>query len=236
MMSNAEIFIDKFKVLEDLLRRKFNILDYNKSALNEIENKPQFKHLKSELIYIRDIRNILQHKPTFNGEYPIQPNSEIINNVQKVINYINNPPKAYDKCIQIQNVCYVKEDDLIYPIMLKMKDNVYTHIPILENGVVQGVFSENTLFGALIEDELIYQKDFTKFNTELIQKYCNIRNHVSETFAFIPREIDLEDVKEMFLKSFQNKQRLAMLFVTQHGRPEEKLLGIITPWDVLGKS
>ena len=119
--------------------------------------------------------------------------------------------------------------------MVKMKENTYTHIPILENGIVKGVFSENTLFGVLLESELIYDINTTDFSEPLIKKYCNLTNHVSETFEFISKDIYLEDVKEIFLKSFQKKQRLAMLFITQHGKPNEKLLGIITPWDVLGK-
>lgn len=234
-MTNSELFIEKFKILENLLRNKFNIADYNRSALKEIESQPQFKHLKDDLNYIREIRNILMHKLEINGEHPIQPHIEIINNIQKVIDYINNPPKAYDKCIKINEICFAKEDDLIYPYMVKMKENTYTHIPILDNGVVKGVFSENTLFGALIEDELVYEKECTKFNNDLIKKYSQLNNHVSECFEFIRRDVNLEDVKDLFLKSFAKRQRLAMVFITQNGRSDEKLLGIITPWDVLGK-
>ena len=95
--------------------------------------------------------------------------------------------------------------------------------------------SENTLFGALLEDELVYEKERTCFNNELIYKNCKLGNHITETFLFIKKDEYLEDVKELFLKSFKNKQRLAMLFITQNGRENEKLLGILTPWDVLGK-
>ncbi len=234
-MTNAEIFINKFKELENLLRIKFQINDYNISALNKIENMPQFKHLKDDLKYIREIRNLLQHKPNIKGQYPVEPNIEIVNNIQNIINYINNPPKAYDKCIPINSICYAELEDKIYPYMIKMKENTFTHIPILKNGVVQGVFSENTLFGALIEDELIYEKDKTCFSDKLINKYCLLENHITETFHFIDKQKYIEDVKELFLQSFSKKQRLSMIFITQNGLPNEKLLGILTPWDVLGK-
>lgn len=232
-MTNAEIFIEKFKELENLLRNKFGIQDYSRSVLKEIENKPQFRHLKDDLNYIREIRNILQHKPSINGEFPIQPNSEINNNMQRIIDYINNPPKAYNYCIKIDNVCYADKDDIIFPYMQAMKENVYTHIPILDSGVVKGVFSENTLFGALIEDELVYEKDKTTFSSPLIKKYSELNNHASESFEFIRKDLYLEDVKVIFRKNFIANKRLAMVFITQNGRPEEKLLGIITPWDIL---
>lgn len=196
---------------------------------------PQFRGLKDELEYIREIRNFLQHRPELNGEYPIEPNPQILPRIDKLIDNIQNPPKVYDKCVDISSVCYASYDDKIYPFMVKMKENTYTHIPILDNGVVKGVFSENTLLGALIEDELVYVKDSTTFSNPLIKKYCELNNHVSEIYRFIKKDTYLEDAKELFVNSFQKQQRLSMLFITQNGKPEEKLLGIVTPWDVLGK-
>lgn len=98
---------------------------------------------------------------------------------------------------------------------------------------MEGVFSENTLFGALIEDELVYEKERTKFENPLIKRYCLLDNHVSEVFEFIPRSMLLEDAKQLFTNAFNKNQRLAMLFITEHGKQTEKLLGIITPWDII---
>ena len=112
-----------------------------------MEDKSQFRHLKDDLKYIREIRNILQHKPNINGEYPIQPNSQIVENIQRIIEYIENPPRAYSYCIKINDICFASGEELIFPHMQTMKEKVYTHIPILENDVVKEVFSENTLFG-----------------------------------------------------------------------------------------
>ena len=118
--------------------------------------------------------------------------------------------------------------------MLKMKENVYTHIPVLDNKVVIGVFSEKFFLGALTEVEIIYDKFTTRFNDEFIFKHCLIDNHVTEVFEFVSKNTYLEDVKEMFKKSFSQHKRLSLIFITEHGRKDEKLLGIITPWDVLG--
>ena len=47
------------------------------------------------------------------------------------------------------------------------------------------------------------------------------------------KDIYLEEVRELFQKNFEKGKRLAMVFITQSGRPEEKLLGIITPCDII---
>lgn len=227
-MSNAEEFINRYKVLEGFIRSKFN-----ESSLMVLTKQPQFEGIKDKLDDIRHVRNILQHATTYNGEYPIEPNKALIDIIDSTINLLINPPKAFDKAIRIDRVCSATWDGKIYPKMQLMKENVYTHIPILNNGIVEGVFSENTLFGALIEDELVYIKEETKFETPLIKKYCLLDNHVSEVFEFIPRSMLLDDAKLRFNNAFSKNERLAMLFITEHGKRTEKLLGIITPWDII---
>lgn len=231
-MTNAELFIEKYKLLEKTIKNMLSLENYE-SALIKLQGLPQFRHLKDDLNYLREIRNLLQHSPTLKGEYPIEPNYKLIHKIDEIISYIDKPPLAYDKCIKINNVCCAKWGDLIFPFMQKMQEQTYTHIPILKDGIVEGVFSENTLFGALIEDELVYEKNKTIFSDELIKKYSFIDSHVSESFQFVPKNIYLEDVKEMFNKSFGKRERLSMIFITEKGSPKEKLLGILTPWDII---
>lgn len=231
-MTNAEEFLKKYKILENSIKNKLNIENYE-SALIKLKSITQFKHLKDDLDYLREIRNLLQHRPLMNNSYPIEPNIELVYKIDYIISYIQKPPKTYDKCVKIADVCCAKWSDLIFPYMKKMKQYVYTHIPILNDGIVEGVFSENTLFGALIEDELVYEKDNTTFSDDLIKKYSIIDSHVSESFKFVSKNTYLEDVKEMFNKSVGKNERLAMVFITQNGNQKEKLLGILTPWDLI---
>ena len=44
----------------------------------------------------------------------------------------------------------------------------------------------------------------------------------------------MED-KDIFEKTYSGGKRLAMVFVTSNGKENGKLLGTISPWDVLGK-
>lgn len=232
-MTNAQILLDKYRELEYLIQQK-EAIPYDKSPVKAIEDMEKYRGIRNKLYCIRETRNFLTHKLQINGKYVIEPTLELIEMVDNVIDFINYQPNAYDKCIKVKDVCFAKKEDLICDYMLKMKNNTYTHIPILEDGVVQGVFSENTLFGILLENEIIDIKDI-KFDDELIKKHCKLENHVSEMFLFIDRNKDMEEVKELFEKSFVNNQRLAMLFITQTGKSTEKLLGILTPWDVLSK-
>lgn len=59
-------------------------------------------------------------------------------------------------------------------------------------------------------------------------------DHKSEVFDFIGRDALLAHVTLKFQVNLKNKQRLGAVFVTDKGSKDEKVLGLITAWDVAG--
>lgn len=43
----------------------------------------------------------------------------------------------------------------------------------------------------------------------------------------------LDEIIDLFGQTTQDGKKLKMLFVTENGKPTEKILGLITPWNVL---
>ena len=236
-MSNSDRFINKYSELEKMAFQKFpKEVKAEYGAVAQLERMKIFDSIKKELRYIRELRNFFQHNPKIDSLYPVEATDSLVELLDDIIFKVQNPPKAYDKCIKFDKICYATKDELIYEYMVKMKENVYTHIPILDNKIVVGVFSENTLLGALTEEEIIYDKNVTKFSDKLIFKHCQLDNHVSEIFKFVSKNSYLEDVKELFRNSYEDNKRLSLIFITEHGKPDEKIMGIITPWDVLSNN
>ena len=42
----------------------------------------------------------------------------------------------------------------------------------------------------------------------------------------------VSEIKDIFKEDVDNKERINIIFVTQHGKRDEKLLGIITAWEI----
>ena len=61
----------------------------------------------------------------------------------------------------------------------------------------------------------------------------DIRNHQSESFGFIGLNSLKDEALKRFGKVYENDKRLAALYVTEHGKPSEAVLGVVTPWDIL---
>lgn len=235
-MNNSEKFLEKYKELEKIAYSKFSHeIAQEHGAVAQLEKMNIFSSIKDDLEYIRKLRIFFQHNLKIDNKFPVEVTDELIELLDSIILKVKNPPKVIDKCIRYNKIFFATKNELIFSYMLKMKENMYTYVPILEDKKVIGVFSENTLLGALTEDEIIYEKNKTRFSDNLIFKYCSLDNNISERFEFVSKYVYLEDIKELFKKSYNSNKRLSLIFITANGKREEKILGLITPWDVLGK-
>ena len=54
-----------------------------------------------------------------------------------------------------------------------------------------------------------------------------------ENYAFVHRETGITQARQMFEKPQGKNRRLSVIFITEHGRREEALLGMLTPWDIM---
>ncbi len=226
-----EIFLDLYRNLEQLVKGNYAGRKFESPIIN-FSNSQQGKPYKEELNAIREIRNLLVHLPMIDGTYPIEPSDEIGAALQEVIESIEHPLKAMDFAVKIENIMKTKPEDNAFQIMTRMEENGYSHVPVVMNGKLDGVFSKSTVFSWLINHG---NKDIHK--EMLIQDFevfTRINSPHSEYYEFAARNALYIQVRELFEKTYQRKsRRLAAMFITENGHENERLLGMITPWDVL---
>ena len=123
-------------------------------------------------------------------------------------------------------------NDNIDSTIKDMIEKVYTHIPIIENNILIGVFSESTLLDIINSDKGIIVDKNTKFKE--IEEFLKIENHTAEEFIFISRNKNIYDIEEIFKNYFSRKKRIGCIYITENGKSNEKILGMTTAWDILG--
>ena len=102
-------------------------------------------------------------------------------------------------------------------------------MPILEEGKVVGVFSGSSLMNCVLYKHVEFS-DNLKFR-DILDTFT-FDQHPSETFRFVSRDTLVSDISDMFDETLRQEERIGMIFVTENGKAEEELLGIITAWDV----
>ncbi|MCQ2513396.1 MAG: CBS domain-containing protein [Lachnospiraceae bacterium] len=227
-MDKCEEFLDLYKRLEELAVNEFGAKG-DGTAVSQLQRMPEFKNVRSELDYIRDVRNLLTHRPRIDDNYAVEPTDAMIDLLKKTIGRIEKPLIASDIYVPMGKVLYAGMETKVFSVMSAMYKKAYTHVPILDNSKVVGVFSDNTLMNYILFGNLIITKE-TRFSE--IEKYLPLGAHSSETYRFVARNETLSNISDIFDESLKNSDRVGMIFVTEHGKSEEKLLGIITAWDV----
>lgn len=229
MNSKTELFLNKYRELESIVSAEHDLKN-SESAVGFLLRRPEYRSIKSELEYCREVRNLLSHNPKVRNEYAVEPSGEMIALLNRTIERVRNPQRARHVCIPKEKISCRTMDDHVLPAMIEMNERVYTHIPIVRDGVVIGVFSENTLLSYLIDNEIVSIGKDVRFRD--IAKYLPIDQHRAETFRFISQNTPVSEIEEIFANALKKAERIGLIFVTRSGKPAEKLLGIISAWDI----
>ncbi len=186
---------------------------------------------QQEMRAIAQLRNSLVHNPFAHIEGPIsQPNPEVIKRYRSIRDKLLNPLDALSIAIPAKNIHSAALTTNIIELLRTMNEHIYTHVPIIDDGKLIGIFSENTLLSYLADTgEAIITKDMTVAD---FADFVPLKAHFSEAFVFLPKIASLSQIYEVFNKAIHKHERVGMIFITQNGNEDEKPLGIITAWDL----
>lgn len=229
--SNTQEFLNLFRELEMLIRRKHDLGGDTSAVAWLIKNQQsRYGNISAELNYCREVRNLLSHNPKLKEGYLVEPSDAMLETLRSTILRIEKPPLALNAGIRIEKVFWREMGDRVRPAMIEMAAKGYTHVPILDDGRVVGVFSENTLLSCLIAEEIFEISDDSRFSD--IGDLLLLEAHASESFRFISKLATVGDAALLFSNAQRRTDRIGMMFVTADGRPSQRILGIVTPWDL----
>lgn len=233
--------VSLFKELEEVIKnecKKIGIITENKDISNLINNLSEKNNIirkhKNELDLIRNVRNLNTHQRVDKYKYVVCPSPEINTRLESIINEIKNPPMIYDSkmCIKRPNMYCRNVNDNVYETIKTMSERLFTHVPIFEENKLVGVFSENTLLDIVRIQTGIILDENTNFSS--IREALKPERHSMESFEFISRKKNIYDVQNLFKNYFSTHKRVGCVYITENGRREETILGMLTAWDVLG--
>nr|WP_307991527.1 CBS domain-containing protein [uncultured Niameybacter sp.] len=235
--SQAEEFVRTYNDLDRHLRKKYGLDDYKNysDVINLASQKDKYVNkYKEHLKTFGNLRNaIVHHLSSEYCETIAEPHPRVNILFDKMKNDIMDPPKAlHTLAIPIDKVYKTHLDENVLEVMRHMNKNAYTHVPVMKDDIVIGVFSENTLFSYIVKNEVAIIESTTTIAE--FGEFLPLNQHESECFEFVNKNASVIDIEELFSKNLVNGKRLSVIFITHSGRPIEKILGIITAWDVAG--
>ncbi len=239
-LCNSERFINTYNRLDKHMRR-YSDKDYYESHTSLIDTMVGkgdvlFKRHSEILKQFAKLRNAIVHNPKDNDSRTIaEPHDIVVKKYEEFLEQVINPPLAINS-MSIPNGKIYKTslNSNAFEVIDIMKENMYSHVPVIENNKLVGIFSENAVFSYIAQKHLIKIEESTKISE--FREFIPIDRHTSERFIFVNRETSVIEIDDIFQDEYKDEKRLGAVFITENGKDNEKILGLITPWDIASYS
>lgn len=233
-MKNSEQFLDYFNKIDKFIKEteafdsSIGFTVKVKKSINKV-----VKRFKEELISLAELRNAIVHNPRIDNEYIAEPHTKTVERIIFLHKEITNPEKVIP-AFQFKVLGAIQEEYL-NDILITMKQSSFSQFPVFDddNQVVVELINTNTISrwvsGRLEE------------NGTIMIEQVKVKDLIPEiefkkNYKFISRNTSVYEAHEMFLDQINRKGRnLDVLFITNSGKPTEKLLGLITIEDIATK-
>ena len=231
--SRIERFLDLYKQLEDELEDKYrNARRHYSSVVFEFIRDEDSAPVRDQLETCREIRNLLTHSANLGGEPIVEPSAPVVAAMEEVLDFVRKPPLALDYATKWDQVMKAHLHQKVLRLMEVMDKNGYSHIPVLNDGEFCGVFSVGSVFHSRRRSggTGIHPETTAAEQGRPIQVDAHMEN-----YDFVPKDATYLSVRRKFEKVRGKNKRISVIFITENGKPGERVLGMLTPWDVLGE-
>ncbi len=226
-MDTCEAFLNAYRDLEEVLEKRYG---QRAGIVQQYASGDGHKYYE-ELSLFREIRNLLSHHGKIAGQSAVMPSEASLQKLLEILEYAKNPPVALSVATPIESLYCAKESDTVSSTCAIMENRGFSHLPILEkNGSLKGVFSVGTLFTFTLKNPEKTTKDLKIAD---LWEYTPHYRHTTEKFAFTSPSSPAAELKRLFRHKGPGSRRVASVFVTSNGTEKGKVLGMITPWDLL---
>lgn len=226
MENKAGQFLERYREIEEWVLNNLNITE-----MKELEQMPQYKNIRSNLAFCRLLRNLLSHYDWSKaGNDMVIVTDQAVRQVNNLY-YSLNPQTLMRLAIRVGQIFAPAPTDSVLAAVKLMQRNDYSYIPIVENHRIMGVFSTKTIMQLVAESNTTHFSETLKFSE--IADIIRLKEESEAHYGFIDPNMNMEDVNAKFQRSKTRKKRLDVLFITDNGKSDGLLQGMITPVDIL---
>ncbi|OIJ15275.1 hypothetical protein BKP35_05355 [Anaerobacillus arseniciselenatis] len=232
-MRNSERFILAYNAITKELEKMLQIKKYVPfHQLLEMAKKKNgvIEHYLNDLRDITYLRNAIVHDKNYPETAIAEPHTHIVEKLEHILKEIQKPQKVIP--LFKKDVKTLKATSTLSEVLHLMKSYSYTQFPAFNDNQFVGLITDRSIVRWMAQNiddiEVKIRKDDIKVSDILfVQKE-------KKNVVFVDKNQNLFDIQQKFLNHRdQYLTRLEAVLITETGDPLEKLLGIITPFDLL---
>lgn len=227
---NSDRFLFAYNRIEQTMEKMSGVNGY--MPFSRLIDKT--KHLNAvirkyeqDLREYADLRNAIVHHRT-DIEYVIaEPHDDVVELIEYIDKELSKPVIVGD--LFLRKVHSLQASDTLARGLQLIREKRFNQIPIYDKTQFIGLVTATGITYWLADkmtDAIISREMPT-----LLDIYYHEKQ--KKTYRFIPKDLSVYEAEEYFRKSVTEGRRLEALLITENGKAHEKLLGIVTPLDLM---
>jgi|SRR5690625_547814 len=231
MPPNGERFIAAYNRIDKTLKKRYGI-DYFISftrMLDRLKHKDVIvRKYELDLKQYAELRNAIVHERVEPEYWIADPHDDVVERIERISSQLLNPQLVYPK--YKRHVSTFQTTDTLNAVLKVIKKHRYTQFPVYEKEQFVGLLTGNGIVRWISEQA---GGNMLAIETVQLSTLLEYEKH-QRNFIFMKRTTNVFEAKENFVKRFEQELRkLEAILITETGRSDEKLLGIITPIDLI---
>lgn len=183
-------------------------------TINQVVN-----YYASDLKEFAQLRNAIVH--TKRKDFIIaEPHPDVVQEVIHIRNLLQNPPLV--KTVMKLNPYSVSPSASVKEVLTTFAEKGFMRCPVLSNGKIVGLITAKTIARWLVNSSGI-------IDSTPVSQLLNYIDH--DDYRIVSENTDIVSLIGLFNNSVRNGAYLQAVLVTQNGKPDSLLVGIITPSD-----
>ena len=230
VVPNAERFLTAFNRIDHTMRDIVGAKDFMPfyRLVDQAKKKsPLVRKYEDDLRSYADLRNAIVHHRGSSNYVIAEPHIEVVEKIEHIDEVLARP-KLVGQLFRKRVMSFQTPDSLQHTLKV-IRKRKYTQFPVYDGDVFQGLV---TTVG--ITNWLATSMTGAHFpsRTPILQDILHHeKNEVN--YKFISRYITIYEAEEIFKQGVERGRRFEALLITEHGRPHQKLIGIVTPIDIM---
>ena len=215
------------KEITDKFFNQYKILEKIKETENEKYEYFYYRY-KSLFEIFRTVRNNLAHNQV-DGDYAVYVSSAVLDKLNQMIEKMTE--NVANKMTPLSKLQVAYLNTSIKEIVEIYQNYNYSVVPVLnKEKQVIAVINEKSIL-SICSNLLKEHKEINNLLVKDFLKEFDTNNNSKQYFLFKPRNELLYKTRLIFSEMRQDNKRCGAIFITENGKNNEKLLGILTHFD-----
>mgnify|MGYP001820353327 CR=1 FL=1 len=227
----SDRFLAAFSRLEKLLEKTAGTggkKGFSADLSRAKEQDPIVRRHVDNLRELADLRNAIVHERT-DGHPIAEPHENTVRELERLTELLASPPKVESLLpIDVRNC---SPSDRVGTAARLMRDNAFSQLPIVEEGRFYGLLTAEAIALWLADAFSEESEDLDILEEVFVGEILPFRPPESAE-RFFGRHNVLNDIVSAFEQEQAEGRYLQAVLITQTGKREEKILGILTPADL----